>query len=83
VKNYNLLAMGILRQAVKDYQMALIKKDARRVAYLEKWFVSDWAQLLSNDKGEIIVKMCRERSAAWALEKRPTLLNTPTRKAGQ
>jgi hypothetical protein len=60
VTNYKYLAIGILKQAATDYQTALRKNDADQAAYLERWFMSDYAQLLSGDTGEIIIKKCRE-----------------------
>ena len=54
------LAAAILQLAAKDYQRALKKNNETAIAYFEKWFVSDWAQLLSDDMGEIIMKKCRE-----------------------
>lgn len=61
MNGYSRLCAAILQQAVKDYQTALRKKDTGKAAYLEQWFMSDWAQLLSGDMGEIIIKECRKR----------------------
>jgi hypothetical protein len=61
VTNYENLAIAILQQAAKDYRTALKNKNKKRAASLEKWFMSDWAQLLSNDMGEIIIKKCRDQ----------------------
>lgn len=58
--NYKYLAIGILKQAAIDYQTALITSDTDKINYLEKWFVSDYAQMLSDDMGEVIIKKCRE-----------------------
>ena len=59
VANYEYLMIAILQQAAKDYRTALKKKNKKQIARLEKWFVGDWAQLLSNDMGEIIIKKCQ------------------------
>lgn len=59
--NHNLLRIAILQQAVRDYQSALLKNDTHIAEELEKWFMSDWAQLLSGDMGELIIKHCRIR----------------------
>ena len=61
VTNYETLMIAILQQAAKDYRTALKRKNKKQAARLEKWFMSDWAQLLSNDMGEIIIKKCREQ----------------------
>ena len=60
--NYKVLAIAILKQAAVDYQTALKKNNERKIAYFEKWFVSDWAQFLSDDKGEVILQRCRDGS---------------------
>lgn len=61
MKNYKNLAIAILYQAAKDYQSALATNDEKRIAYFEKWFVGDWAQLLSDDMGEVIIEVCKKR----------------------
>jgi hypothetical protein len=61
VTNYKWLAIGILKQAAIDYQRALKGNNSDRIAYFERWFVDDYAQLLSDNMGEIIVKKCREK----------------------
>ena len=61
MKNHKNLAYAILQQAVKDYQTALQKGNEDRIAYFENWFVSDWAQFLSDDMGEIIIERCRKQ----------------------
>lgn len=57
--NYEYLMIAILQQAAKDYRTALKRKNKKQIAYLEKWFMGDWAQLLSNDMGEIIIEKCK------------------------
>ena len=61
VKNYEHLTIAIIQQAAKDYRSALKRKNKKQIAALEKWLMGDWAQLLSNDMGEIIIKKCREQ----------------------
>lgn len=61
VRNYEHLTIAIIQQAAKDYRSALKRKNKKQIAALEKWLMSDWAQLLSNDMGEIIIKKCREQ----------------------
>lgn len=59
--NYEYLMIAIVQQAAKDYRTALKRQNKKQVVRLEKWFVGDWAQLLSNDMGEIIIKKCRSQ----------------------
>jgi hypothetical protein len=59
VKNCKGLAIGILNRAVKDYQYALRKGNTEKAERLERWFLSDWAQFLSDDMGEIIIEKSR------------------------
>ena len=61
MNGYDKLAVAILQQSVKDYQTALKKRDSDRIAYFEKWFMDDWAQLLSGDMGEAIINRCKKR----------------------
>lgn len=50
------LRTAILNQAVVDYRQGnSSKKD-----YLEKWFLSEWGQLLSGDMGEVIVEKLKK-----------------------
>lgn len=62
------LAAAILRVAAIDYEKALrrqmeeqesleINKVVRR---LERFFLSDWGQLLSDYRGELIIEKCRK-----------------------
>lgn len=59
--NYETLAIAILQQAAKDYRTALTRKNKKQMARLEKWFLGDWAQLLSHDMGEIIIIKCKKQ----------------------
>jgi hypothetical protein len=61
ITNYEYLTIAIIQQAAKDYRSALKRKNKKQVAALEKWLMGDWAQLLSNDMGEIIIKKCQEQ----------------------
>lgn len=61
MNGYDRLAVAILQQAVKDYQSALKRRDGDKIDYFEKWFMGEWAQLLSGDMGESIINRCRVR----------------------
>lgn len=55
------LSAAILRQAANDYIKALnTRSGAATARRLEKFFLSDWGQMLSRDQGEEIIKTCRE-----------------------
>jgi hypothetical protein len=60
VGGYEELKFAILRQAVRDYQTALKYGYTAKQKRLEKWFLSDWAQYLSGDMGEVIIRKCKE-----------------------
>lgn len=54
------LAAAIVIQAQKDYRSALRTGDKFKADSLEKFFLSDWGQLLSADNGEYIIKKERQ-----------------------
>ena len=62
------LEAAILVVAKHDYKEALLdqmnnsgdKKVNRRVRRLEKFFLSEWGQLLSHDLGELIIEKCKQ-----------------------
>ena len=60
---YDNLKLGILKQAVIDYKKALKRRDSGKpptaiynVKSLEKFFLSDWGQFLSENGGEFIIE---------------------------
>lgn len=59
---YEGLRVAILQQAAKDYTAALKEGDEREAASIERFFLGDWGQLLSGDKGELIIAKCRQRA---------------------
>ena len=58
--NLELLREAILKQAVKDYRFALKTKNPYAIATLERFFLSDWGQLLSYNKGGYIIRTVRK-----------------------
>ena len=66
------LAGAILKQAKRDYIMAIMLNNFRRMKHLEDFFLSEWGQLLSFRQGEYIIK----RSKEIAIE----IMNKPPRK---
>ena len=58
---YTNVRVGILQQAIKDYKRALRREDKGTIKYFERWFLSEWGQLLSGYTGEkIIIKARKE-----------------------
>ena len=61
------LEIAILQLAADDYREALIEqiedreclKTNKKVRRLERFFLSDWGQLLSSNNGELIIQRCR------------------------
>lgn len=54
------LCEAIVKRAVMDYKLALRKRDFYAIAELEKFFLSDYGQLLSRDHGELIIEKCKK-----------------------
>lgn len=55
---YELLIAAIIQQAIQDYRVALkdnTRAGAARATSLERFFLSEWGQLLSLGNGELIV----------------------------
>lgn len=60
-EGYQALRVAILRQAIKDYKRALKQKNAGQIKRLERFFLSEWGELLSNNNGDVIIKNCKEK----------------------
>ena len=58
--NYEHLRTAIIYQAVQDYKTALKKNNYGQISALERFFRSEWGQLLSYDNGEYIISECRK-----------------------
>lgn len=56
------LRVAILQQAVKDYIAALKYDEGAKAYRLEKFFTSEWGELLSNNHGDFIISECRKRA---------------------
>lgn len=55
------LRVAILFQAIKDYKFALRHNRQNEVYLLEKFFLSEWGELLSNYHGDYIIAECKKR----------------------
>lgn len=51
-----LLQAAILEQATHDYKMELKRGGGHS---LEKWFLSEWGQMLSRGHGDEIIERCK------------------------
>lgn len=56
------LRAGILQQAMKDYITALTDDDETEAKLLERFFKSDWGELLSGGHGDLIIIECKRRA---------------------
>lgn len=56
------LAGAILKLAADDYIKALIKGDEKERKKMERFFLSDWGQMLSLHQGEAIIRNCKRVS---------------------
>lgn len=68
---YDILAVEIIKQAVHDYREELRKsksanKKTRECYQLERFFRSEYGQLLSMDKGEYIMEQIQKEVEAEA-----------------
>lgn len=59
-EGYKYIRAAILQQAVYDYAAALKQGNGDSVLSLERWFLSDWGQALSNNNGEKIIARVRK-----------------------
>ena len=62
---YEILRTEIVRSAVKDLRSAMRKSDrlgcvCDKQKALEAWFLSDWGQLLCENRGEHFIEQCRD-----------------------
>ena len=66
---YKDLANAIIRNAVNDYREALERKLENKTAELEKFFFSQWFEMLSDVDGGYIVRKIREEYCLNSEEK--------------
>ena len=57
---YENLAIAILNQAAKDWRDAMSKNRPAKAARMEKFFLSDYGQLLSAGNGQYIIDRLKE-----------------------
>lgn len=62
---YTTLRAEVVKRAVDDLKKAMRKSDrlghvCKEQESLEKWFLSQWGQALSDDNGEQIIARCRK-----------------------
>ena len=56
------LRIAILQQAAKDYISALRYNEGAKAYKLEKFFKSEWGELLSDNHGDFIISECKKRA---------------------
>lgn len=62
-----LLQAAILEQAIHDYKIELKSGGGHS---LEKWFLSEWGQLISRGHGVEIIKRCKREIATECNDKK-------------
>ena len=73
--NCDILCQAIILSAVEDYRNAVNDNRKQKARALERWFLSDWGQALSNCNGELIVERLRNEPES----QRRTRRNVPTK----
>jgi hypothetical protein len=61
---YGNLRVAILEQAIKDYKRALRRGNNYKITALERWFLSEWGELLSGNNGAYIIEKVKKEIAA-------------------
>ena len=75
VSGYELLAIAVCKAAADDYARKLKKSDkagkkTEGAKAIERFFLSEWGELLSFSKGELILELLREKHAKKTYVKR-------------
>jgi len=59
-EGYKYIRAAVLQQAVYDYKTALIRAHGGAAFSLERWFLSEWGQAISDNNGEKIIQRVRK-----------------------
>lgn len=59
-EGYERLRVAILAQAARDWRDAMNKNYLAKAAKIERFFLSNYGQLLSADRGEYIINRLKE-----------------------
>lgn len=57
---YDMLAAEIIKLAIEDYRAAKRRNDPSGVLALQRFFRSEWCQLLCNVDGEVLIEACEK-----------------------
>lgn len=57
---YENVRVAIIKQAIDDYKRALCEDAKGKIATLEKWFLSEWGEMLSGYNGAYIIEKVRK-----------------------
>lgn len=60
---YGNVRIGIIKQAIDDYRRALRKGNLYKIEALERWFLSEWGEMLSGYNGAYIIEKVRKELA--------------------
>ena len=58
---YDVLAAEIIKLAMQDYKDAKRRNDPSTVLALQRFFRSEWCQLLCNVDGEVLIEACEKK----------------------
>lgn len=58
------LRCGIIKQAIDDYKQALRRGNEYGIKALERWFYSEWGEMLSGGNSAFILEKVRNEIAA-------------------
>ena len=85
VTGYELLAIAVCKAAAEDYARELKKSDkagakTNAAKAIERFFLSDWGELLSFGKGELIIELLQKKHCDKTLHIRKAYTRTKPKK---
>ena len=60
MNGYDNIRHAIIHQAIKDYEKALFYDNQQKIKALERWFLSEWGEMLSEHNGAYIIERVRK-----------------------
>lgn len=77
---YDRLRLSVVLLAMEDYKSALANDNQGEIKSLERFFLSDWGQFLSNDHGDYIIACGRKSVKPKRHKPKKTVKITPIEK---
>jgi hypothetical protein len=56
----DLLIVAIIKRAMSDYKAVLKTGHPHQRKELERFFLGEWGQMLTNDRGEFLIEHCKK-----------------------